>query len=226
MTFTYISAEKAKDEGCSHDIFMTLMKEDDAFDADLTRLGINQALNGKELNQHRLEDVELVVSSPLSRAIKTADLILCPDTGLSNGRFPKRICLEDFREINGYLMNAKRRDKNDLSQRFHSSWDFSLLSEVDETWTTDLESQADCAERGYRGLLWLISRPENVILCVSHGGILRFKRDHPRIQINDNRTDDDARFGNCELREYEITWNNDSENMTKERPIVKLTEIR
>jgi len=218
-------AEKAKDEGCSHDLFMSLMKEDDAFDADLTHLGINQALEQKKKNEHRLQQVELIVSSPLSRAIKTADLTICPEKGLSNGRFPTRICVEHFREINGYLLNAKRRELKDLCERFHASWDFGLLSDVDETWTEVLESYEDCAERGYQGLLWLKDRPEHVLLCVAHGGILRFKRDHPLIKILDNRTEDDIRFGNCELREYEMSWKLEGENATEERPLIILTEV-
>lgn len=219
-------AEKAKDEGCSHDVFMALMKEDDAFDADLTPLGINQALEQKEKNQHRLQHVELVVSSPLSRAIKTADLTICPQEGLLNGKFPTRICVEHFREINGYLLNAKRRESKDLRERFHVSWDFGLLSDNDETWTEVLESHQDCAERGYQGLLWLKDRPEEVVLCVAHGGILRFKRDHPLIKIIDNRTEDDVRFGNCELREYEMSWKVEGEDATEQRPQIILSEVQ
>jgi broad specificity phosphatase PhoE len=205
-------AEEARSNGCSHETFLQLMKEDDAFDADLTKLGESQAAQGREASHERLKGVQLVVSSPLTRAIKTADFTICPENGL-DGQKPPRVCLEDFREINGWLLNAKRRERVDLQNRFHSSWDFSLLSDDDETWTATLETEASCAERGYQGMLWLRDRSEDKILTVAHGGLLRFCMvDHPNIRVIDDRPHDGKRFGNCELREYEMTWTADCEN--------------
>jgi broad specificity phosphatase PhoE len=160
-------AEEAKDNGCSHSTFLNLMQEDDAFDARLTTLGESQASKAGEMNAEKLASIELVVSSPLSRAIKTADLAapVCSESET----FTNRICVEHFREINGWLLNAKRRNRLDLEQSFHGSWDFSLLSDDDETWTETLETEESCAERGYLGLLWLRDRPEDKILTVAHG---------------------------------------------------------
>jgi broad specificity phosphatase PhoE len=61
-----------------------------------------------------VSDVQLVVSSPLSRALRTADLVH-PPTESSKKR---RIAIEHFREINGKLLNAQRRPKSDLVQKF------------------------------------------------------------------------------------------------------------
>lgn len=160
-------AEEARSNGCSHQRFLDLMHEDDAFDACLTPLGESQASTAGELYKEKLRGVELVVSSPLSRAIQTADLAapVCTDTGA----FANRVCVEHFREINGWLLNAKRRERVDLEKIFHKSWDFSSLSDDDETWTDALESEEACAERGYLGLLWLRDRPEDKILTVAHG---------------------------------------------------------
>jgi broad specificity phosphatase PhoE len=198
------------------------MKEDDAFDAELTELGKIQAESAGQKHLERLSRVQLVVSSPLSRAIQTADLVLCPlfssssfSTSSSSSSFlgvddkrPKRVCVELFREINGWLLNAKRRTRTDLQERFHSEWDFTGLSLEDESWTEDLESEKSCAERYYQGILWLLKdREEEVILTVAHGGLLRFGMvDHPNVMVMDGRSSVEKRFGNCELREYEVDW--------------------
>ena len=81
------------------------MRQDDHFDAGLTQLGISQAQSHYDEYQKKFDGVELVVSSPLSRAIQTADLVLSPENGLlveendtTLHRFhPQRICVEDFR---------------------------------------------------------------------------------------------------------------------------------
>lgn len=219
-------AEAAREEGCSYERFLELMKEDDVLDAKLTKLGENQAMNGQSQYETYLQGVELVVSSPLSRALKTADLVACPSNGIRNidggkNYFPARLCVEEFREINGWLLNAQRRQRQELQNLFHDSWNFDLISENDETWTEELESQSNCAERGYLGLLFLMKRQEDKILVVAHGGILRFCMvDHPLVQVIDERPDDAKRFANCELREYSVELRGDDD-----RPLVVLTEI-
>lgn len=224
-------AEAARSAGCSHERFLELMRQDDAFDAPLTELGENQAREGAERYRHALQGVDLVVSSPLSRALRTADLTLPPpphpsvdgngDCDGSGGDgdekdgHPRRVCVEDFREINGWLINAKRRDRSDLEDKFRPPWDFAgLTTETDEAWTETLETESSAAERGYRGMLWLSEREEERILVVCHGGILRFMMNqHPHIKLEDERTCGGAdergvggRFGNCELREFVVRW--------------------
>lgn len=240
-------AEEAKDKGCSHETFLQLMKEDDAFDAELTSLGKSQAEMAREKHWHQLQSVQLVVSSPLSRAIQTADLVLGPGRGIGSEDeirvSPKRICVELFREINGWLLNAKRRTREDLQSRFHPEWDFTGLSGEDETWTETLESEESCAERCYQGMLWLLrDREEEVILTVAHGGLFRFCMvDHPHVYVMDQRPVHEKRFGNCELREYEAEWVVDGSTsfpgavaaadtstprtVTHERPLIILREI-
>ena len=127
------------------------MQQDDEFDSKLTEKGIGQANATRSMHKDCLLDVELVVSSPLSRALKTADLTICPENGISvlssdnsgnhpddhsdiNIRHPKRICIEELREINGWLLNAKRRKRSELEQIFNPRWNFDSISEEDETW--------------------------------------------------------------------------------------------
>eukprot|EP00557_Chaetoceros_sp_GSL56_P012823 CAMPEP_0176482794 /NCGR_PEP_ID=MMETSP0200_2-20121128/3567_1 /TAXON_ID=947934 /ORGANISM="Chaetoceros sp., Strain GSL56" /LENGTH=271 /DNA_ID=CAMNT_0017879137 /DNA_START=151 /DNA_END=966 /DNA_ORIENTATION=- len=227
-------AEEAKDRGCSHETFLQLMKEDDAFDAELTSLGETQAIMAREKYLDKLQNVQLVVSSPLSRAIQTANLVMIQQEQQQQQTTTaaKRVCVELFREINGWLLNAKRRTKTDLQGRFHSpSWDFSGLSMDDETWTETLESEESCAERYYQGLLWLLrDREEEVILTVAHGGLLRFGMvDHPNVHVVDKRGKDQRRFGNCELREYEahvaVEVTGKEAVVTQDRPLILLREI-
>lgn len=220
-------AEEAKENGCSYETFMNLMREDDAFDAHLTELGESQAVEGRLASEQMLQGIELIVSSPLSRALKTADLTVCPEKGLLNGERPPRICVEDFREINGWLLNAKRRERGNLQERFHKSWNFDQISPTDELWTDTLETQAACAERGYQGLIWLTQRNEDKIMVVAHGGILRFMAEHPGLQIVDERAENEKRFSNCELREYEMVWSSTSntDGSQESRPLITLTEV-
>ena len=221
-------AEEAKDNGCSQETFFDLMKEDDEFDAPLTDLGRNQALGGGSKHRERLDNIDLLVSSPLSRAIVTADL--------SIKSHEKKIAVDNFREISGLLLNARRRSRKEL-ESLNPSWDFSNVSPHDDLWKPEaLEDVMECSERGYQGLLWVASRSENNILVVTHGGLLRFCMEmHPKINVKDQRDEKSRRFGNCELREYEMTWQlgttpeestiQDEQNIFDCRPIITLTEI-
>ena len=57
--------------------------------------------------------------------------------------------MEEFREINGRLPNAKRHSRDELERMF-PHWDFSLIPQEDETWSTEeYEADVACGERGY-----------------------------------------------------------------------------
>jgi len=221
-------AETAKDKGCSMEEFFRLMREDDALDADLTDLGREQAkqchrdhfvVEGE--TRYNPLGIGLVVASSLSRTIDTADLVFPPhpstptNTGGDSGDSPlspPRISVEKFREVNGDLLNGKRRAKSELVAR-NPSWNFdSLVTEEDESWTPELEQFEDTAERGYRGLVELLTgetyleennengssmkserlynkADTNTILLVCHGGILRYLMNmHPLVHLSDERT--------------------------------------
>jgi len=263
-------AEKARAEGCSHEDFLEIMRQDDHLDSPLTNLGFLQAKKGAARYGHLLQDVELVVSSPLSRAVQTADMIVPPTrtsvpnanaahsstgsrstcdhtrsfaTSSSSDVAPKRLVLESLREVIGWLLNAKRKARSDLEKDF-PSWDFSELENEDSLWTEELESQPDCAERGYVSLLSLAKRPEQKMVVVSHGGLLRFTMNmHSRVGVRDGRkrgnTEDTAdvrcsksRFSNCEVRAYDLDLVFDREDAVEGdvdlqilRPNIVLTEV-
>jgi len=207
------------------------MKQDDVLDAPLTEKGKKEALSITPI-----PNVGLVVSSPLSRALETADLV-------SNiqQQHPKRICVEEFREINGLLLNAKRSCVGELQDKF-LLWDFSQLSsQQDDLWTSELESQQACSERGYhQGFCWLMHRPEEYIILVTHGGLLRFSMtQHSNTKSGDGRLQRETeerrpvskRFGNCEVRRYQMCWDDEQVDSSSSngdintKPTIRLTEV-
>jgi broad specificity phosphatase PhoE len=252
--------EAAREAGCSHDEFLALMRHDDALDAELTALGREQAQhvfathiirhfggkgttttltkNGVQQQKQQPSPLELVVSSPLSRAIQTADLAV-PPTLVSN-----RICYESFREINGWLLNAKRRTVTEIAHTFpHWNLDhMSPPSDEDVLWTPVLETSQACRERGYQGLAWLLrDRPEERIVLVAHGAILKCTlTDHALVKVVDGRRryrhrqdaaghdgrSAEERFANGELRRYRMQWEKNSDNLSSEQKgTIVLTEI-
>lgn len=152
------------------------------------------------------------VSSPLSRAIHTADLVLPPSP--NHGR----IVVEDFREINGKLMNAKRLMRKELRSKF-AHWSFDNIPETDETWTPELECRDACGQRGFSGLKWILQQQnvDNVLLCC-HGGLLSYTlNSNEKVVLIDSRDARERercitkRFGNCEMREFIATaWRHES----------------
>jgi broad specificity phosphatase PhoE len=214
-------AEAAKSNGCSMEEFFDLMRQDDAWDADLTDLGRRQAKKCRDdhfsvrddnnnivSNNNNPLGVDLVIGSSLSRTMDTADVVFPPDEQIP------RISLEYFREVNGHFLNGKRRNKKELNSKF-PHWNFdSLTTEEDESWTPDIEKYEDVAERGYLGLVALLtgrynnnddddddddneskskitSSNENYnnILLACHGGILRYVMTiHPLVHLSDERT--------------------------------------
>eukprot|EP00977_Amphora_coffeiformis_P028156 scaffold34710_cov208-Amphora_coffeaeformis.AAC.2 len=205
-------AEAARANGCSFEHFLELMRQDDSLDSELTDLGIEQAKGVH--GQHKdfwlsmpTPTFDLVVASPLSRAIHTADLAV-PFEMASN-----RICHDYFREVNGSLLNGKRRTRTELSAKF-PEWDFSLLTcEEDDQWTEEFETPEACRERGFQGLSWMLSRSESRILLASHGGVLRqLMAEFPdKVIMCDGRSEGNERpvverFENCEVRRYSLEW--------------------
>ena len=195
-------AEAARAAGCSFDEFLRLMKEDDAFDAELTELGRQQAREASARLGGSMGGVELVVCSPLSRALDTAILVL-PEPS-SRGPF---LAHDDLRERSGWMLNAKRRSRSQLQARYPAlDTSSALWSEADELWGPDeLEPTADCAERGYRLLRWISERAEEEVAVVGHGGLFHYLlNEHPKVRAADARAA--ARFANCELRSLSLTW--------------------
>jgi broad specificity phosphatase PhoE len=187
-----VRAEAKRDAGCPFEEFIQQMREDDAFDADLTEAGRAQARSA------RAPDVQLVVASPLSRAVETASLM-----------YPGReiVCVEELREWCGQLVNSKRRTASQLKERFPFV-DVSQLNEDDERWDAELlEEEASVARRGMAALAWLARRPDDNIAVVAHGGLLAVTFDpeghggHSCVEAPNPCT---PRFSNCECRTVQL----------------------
>ena len=202
-------AEAARAAGCSFERFLELMKEDDAFDADLTDLGRAQARETRQSVD--ASGVELVVSSPLSRALDTAMLVMPDETAKGSSHF---ISHDSLRERSGWMLNARRRSRAELAARFPAC-SFALLeTEEDELWTDVLEPTDGCAERGYQFLLWLWERSEREVAVVAHGGLFHYLlNEHPRVRADAATA---ARFGNTEWRSCTLacTQDGDARNFT------------
>ena len=112
-------AAREADPPCSFDEFLRLMKEDDEFDANLTELGRTQARGtaASALGSRVDSSVQLVVSSPLSRALDTAMLALPQATSRGPATF---VAHDDLRERSGWLINARRRTRTDLASKYLS----------------------------------------------------------------------------------------------------------
>lgn len=156
-------AEARRAAGCSFQEFLDTMKEDDVLDAPLTSKGLDQVQASRASLDATLTP-EVVLVSPLSRAIDTAQII-----------FPGAnwIALDDLRERSGWMLNCKRRSRCEL-EALYPDIDFrtGLPTEHDELWTEEIEEWASTSARGYAALEYAWARPERTIAIVCHGGLL------------------------------------------------------
>jgi broad specificity phosphatase PhoE len=193
-----VRAEVRRSEGCSMEEFLAIMGEDDELDADLTEIGREQA----RAKARPWEGIELVVCSPLSRAIETATLIF--------GDQLPFVSYEGLREWNGLLTNGQRRPTAQLTARFPHV-DFSLLPPTDETWSVEaLEPKEEVANRGLTFLDWLCCREETEIAVVAHGGIFSALFEHE--SVDDVARYLAPRFGNCDVRSVEMRYLSNAED--------------
>ena len=176
------------------------MREDDAVDADLTPTGQQQAATVK--TDAAALHPELIVVSPLSRAIDTALIVF------GKGDY---ICLESLRERNGLLKNGQRRTLEYLKDRFaeHDINFDNIEPGEDKLWHAfggeTLETPEACSQRAYDSLLWITRRPEKEIAIVAHGGLFhQMTNSLPDLIQCDTLASE--RFHNCELRTVKIEW--------------------
>jgi broad specificity phosphatase PhoE len=202
-----VTAEPLRAAGCTYDAFLEAMAKDDAFDAPLTPLGISQAAEaaGSAECAAAMASVQLVVASPLSRAIDTADLCFPQDSLEMASRAVPRLVKEEAREIAGLLLNGKRRKRSELAA-LYPHWDCAvgLADEEDAHWeavggSQALEEEASCRRRGRELLAWVWARPETDVVVVAHGGLFHLLANghSPTVEASEGVQ---ARFTNCELR--------------------------
>lgn len=148
-------------------------------DAPLTETGRIQAASLQFTVDSLKEKPQLVVSSPLSRALATCSIafqsLLPSSSNQLNNHMTSIpwVCHELVREEHGAHTCDRRRSLSDHRRDF-PMFDFSLLDHEEDTLfdANVRESKKEVAERGYKFLEWLKSRQEKHIGVVSHSGWL------------------------------------------------------
>ncbi|CAH8357800.1 unnamed protein product [Eruca vesicaria subsp. sativa] len=186
------------------------------FDAPLSPKGIQQVSEQRKqiLESGLLNTVELVITSPLRRAMETAVGIFRghKDINLSHN-FPPILALEICRERMG-LYPCDRRESISTRRICFPEIDFTMVeSDEDALWREEeRENLEEVSARGLRFLKWLWERPEKEIAVVSHGiflqQTLRALHEKLSVPLEDSVL---TRFANCELRSIRIdksavTW--------------------
>ena len=156
------------------------------------------ALGGHLERSGLLDDVELVVVTPLSRSIETA-------MGAMGSRGPSVpfVCHEGPREILGPNPCDKRRPLSELRADFPHV-DFALVGGGEEDPLFDetrREPEESIARRAWDFLDWLSRRPERTFLVVTHQVFLQVLSQQGCGHLAGDLADHFQRpFRNCELR--------------------------
>ncbi|CAN8311871.1 unnamed protein product [Cochlearia groenlandica] len=148
------------------------------FDAKLTNHGHQQVKNLREqvVSKGILNRVELVVTSPLTRAMQTAVGVFGNEDKQPNGSIisPPILALDVARDRNGLRPADNRRKVSEYKTLFPTI-DFSQMeSEEDILWNPHVrESEEEMSARGLEFMTWLWKRPEKEVAIVSHGIVLQ-----------------------------------------------------
>lgn len=121
--------------------------------------------------------IDLIVSSPMTRAVGTAEIIAAEIAYPIKGIITDKLFIErDFGPLEG--------------QPWSPDYNLDGIS--------DIETDDTLLERARLGLAWLHNRPEDIILLVSHGAYGRALRSVIR---NQDRLDDE-RLHNAEIHNW------------------------
>ena len=135
-------------------------------DPSLTKLGIKQA---EELGKKWVEkeNIELIVTSPLTRCIETMNNIF-EDTKIPI------VCLEYIREYPASLQYSNRRKNESILKDKYKNINFSLVSNEDSLWDNNKKYET-LNQLNYRTQMFenfIANRPEKNIAVVSHSTFL------------------------------------------------------
>ncbi|KAJ4873304.1 Phosphoglycerate mutase family protein [Raphanus sativus] len=178
-------------------------------DAPLSPKGIKQVSEQQKeiLKSGLINTVQLVITSPLRRAVETAVGIFRGQKVINQSdNFPPIVALELCRERMG-LYPCDRRESISTRRICFPEIDFTMVeSDEDALWREEeRENLEEVSARGLRFLKWLWERPEKEIAVVSHGiflqQTLRALHEKVSIPLEDSLL---TRFANCELRSIRI----------------------
>ena len=121
-----------------------------------------------------LHDAQLVVVSPLSRAIETAAIAFGGGGGASMDRAPptagQRFCLCPLHSERWSNLCDQGRPKSELAHDFPFIREWEHFDALDELWTPTEETDRDWEARRLPAFVaWLRARPEAKIAVIGHG---------------------------------------------------------
>ncbi|XP_056862036.1 phosphoglycerate mutase-like protein isoform X2 [Raphanus sativus] len=181
-------------------------------DACLSPMGIQQVSERRKeiIKSGLLNTVQLVITSPLRRAMQTSVGIFRGQEDMNQfdifpkvNNSPPIVALEICRERMG-LYPCDKRESIGTYRTCFSEIDFTM-SDEDALWAEERENMKDVSARGLHFLKWLWERPEKDIAVVSHGiflqQTLRALHEIVGTPVEDNHL---KRFANCELRSIRL----------------------
>jgi len=159
------------------------------WDTNLTQLGMQQAAAAANQAAALAPPPQLLVSSPLSRALHTAELAF-GSTVVAG--CPRRVCHWAAERI--YHASDVGIEKSHLVEKW-TSWDFSEVPDgawwhthqPDNLRSVSMQSDEEFEARMLKLVEWLRARPEQTIALVCHWGVLNW--------LTGGRSFENAEFG-------------------------------
>uniref|UniRef100_A0A7S2LD04 Phosphoglycerate mutase-like protein n=1 Tax=Leptocylindrus danicus TaxID=163516 RepID=A0A7S2LD04_9STRA len=141
------------------------------FDSSLIPEGRTQAeAMGQAFFQKKEYPVDLIVVSPLTRCLQTADCFARAGNFYKCPLPSTAVCHEGLREIFGIHQADRRRAKSELQAKWKNVVFDDNMSEHDELWhPSQRETWEELNARVVSFFDWLSQRPEQNIVIVSHG---------------------------------------------------------
>jgi len=144
------------------------------YDPELTDTGINQMKSTIEKNKKELINFDIVFVSPLTRTIQTFFLIK------NYLKKDAQIIITDFiKEVLSYFLDKNKGKQLSVLKKEFKQENFNFEYMTKEYWWYDLGENIDNESEGDLNfslrlkifILWLIFRPENNILIISHSNV-------------------------------------------------------
>jgi len=175
--------------------------DDKLVDPHLTEVGKQQMIPLSKLTAAMPVQAELVLVSPLCRAVQTA---LFGFQHLLETKVPF-VAFESAREISGQHKCDKRRPLSEIKKEFPQV-DFSNIKDnEDSLWTEERESYGHLLDRAYEFMVTIGRRPEKVIAIASHSTWL-LAVFNCILSIDEADSDLKLWFKTGELRAVTVAW--------------------
>lgn len=209
---------------------------EDIIDAPLTTKGKNQCLEQSSFAYNELYNIELIICSPLVRALQTAHLTFSdyvPPNRTNSGKMVKWIVHEGIREEFGTLLCNKRQPLSRTMSQFvevdymymgstapsytdeDTMWnEYTTKNKCPDTGLVQRESMIELSDRAYQFLVnFLLQRPEKEIVVVGHSAWFHAMTNSvlymsDSCSENGEVLDYTTMFGQAEIRSFELVFLN------------------